>query len=386
MGLNAARRASAALRRTSLEGLPLLYALLAVGFLVALWGKEVRSGAFLIGDCPYYASAAVSLWTDGDLDLKNQLRGGLQIHGRQVALGRSGQWYPKHPVLLSVLSLPFYAAFSVAGFLLFNLTTVVALASVLWFLCRRHVSPGVATATTLLVMGGTFLRAYIYYYSADLLSALLVLLALLLALERKSLPAGLFLGLSGLAKPTNFFIASIVVCFSAARRPRRAALWLLLGILPGLLTGALLNLALFGSPLISGYDRTLVLENGVPTTVSHRGFFDLPLWEGMRGQLLSPRVGLLTTSPVLLLAIPGFAILLRRDPWEGPLYLGISEFLFLLFSTYRWWSASHYGPRFLMVPVCLAAVPMALTLERIGQALFRSPLSARLHLAATRGR
>src|SRR5882672_5975623 len=171
MGSHAVRRVTATLLRMKPEGLPLLYAVLAVAFLVALWGKEVRSGAFLIGDCPYYASASVSLWTDGDLDLKNQLRGGLEIHGRQVALGRSGQWFPKHPVLLSILSLPFYAAFGVAGFLLFNLTTFVALASVLWFLCRRHVSPGVATAATLVVMGGTFLRAYIYNFSADLLSA-----------------------------------------------------------------------------------------------------------------------------------------------------------------------------------------------------------------------
>ena len=386
MDSDAARRLTAAFRRMKPEGLPLLYAVLTVGLLIALWGKEVRSGAFLIGDCPYYASATVSLWTDGDLDLKNQLRGGLETHGRQVALGRSGQWFPKHPVLISILSVPFYGTFGVAGFLLFNLTTVVALASVLWLLCRRHVSQVVATATTLVILGGTFLRAYIYNYSADLLSALLVLSALLFVLERRNLWAGLFLGLSGLAKPTNLFCASIALFFVAARRPRRAALWLILGILPGLFTGALLNLALFGSPLISGYDRTLLLENGVPTTVSHRGFFNLPLWEGVRGQLLSPRVGLLTTSPVLLLAIPGFVILLRRDPWEGLLYLSISEFLFLLFSTYRWWATSHYGNRFLMVPVCLAAVPMALTLERMGQAFSRSSLTARLHPAETRGR
>jgi len=386
MELNAAARLTAAFRRMKPEGLPLLYAVLTVGLLIALWGKEVRTGAFLIGDCPYYASASVSLWTDGDLDLKNQLRGGLEIHGRQVALGRSGQWFPKHPVLISILSVPFYGAFGVAGFLLFNLTTVVALAFVLWLLCRRHVSQAVATATTLVVLGGTFLRAYIYNYSADLLSALLVLSALLFVLERRNFRAGLFLGLSGLAKPTNLFCASIALFFVAARRPRRAALWLILGMLPGLFTGALLNLALFGNPLISGYDRTLLLENGVPTTVSHRGFFDLPLWEGVRGQLFSTRVGLLTTSPVLLLAIPGFVILLRRDPWEGLLYLSISEFLFLLFSTYRWWATSHYGNRFLMVPVCLAAVPIALTLERMGQAFSRPPLTARFHPAAMRGR
>src|SRR5438093_233357 len=153
MGSNAARRVTAALRRIDLKGLPLLYTILTVGLLVALWGKDARSGAFLIGDCPYYASATVSLWTDGDLDLRNQLRGGLEIHGRQVALGRSGQWFPKHPVLISILSVPFYGTFGVAGFLLFNLTTVVALASVLWLLCRRHVSQVVATAATLVILG-----------------------------------------------------------------------------------------------------------------------------------------------------------------------------------------------------------------------------------------
>src|SRR6266850_4745800 len=386
MGSNAARRVTAALRQIDLKGLPLLYTLLTVGLLVALWGKDVRSGAFLIGDCPYYASASVSLWTDGDLDLRNQLRGGLEIHGRQVALGQSGQWFPKHPILISILSLPFYGAFGVAGFLLFNLATVVALTTFLWLLCRRHVTPPIATAATLVLIGGTFLRAYVYNYSADLLSALLVLSALLLVLERSNLSAGLLLGLSGLAKPTNFLSASIVLFFVAARPPRRAVFWLILGLLPALVAGGLLNLTLFGSPLISGYDRTLLLENGVPTTVSHRGFFDFPVWEGVRGQLLSPRLGLLTTSPVLLLAIPGFVILLRRNPWEGMLYLSISEFLFLLFSTYRWWATSHYGNRFLMVPVCLTAVPLALTLERMGQALFRPSSSARLSPAGMRGR
>jgi hypothetical protein len=156
--------------------------------------------------------------------------------------------------------------------------------------------------------------------------------------------------------------------------------------LPFLLILAVLNTAMFGSPAVSGYDRTLVLENGSPLTVSHRGFFDLPLLEGIRGQIFSPRTGLLPTSPLLLLALPGFLLLLRRHPWEGLLLFSLCEFTFLLFSTYRWWATSHYGNRFLMAPVALCAVPLALSLDWLGRAWRRRPWLPGLAPAATRGR
>ena len=49
------------IRSDGLAGLPLLLLLLGIGVFAGLKGEEVRSGGFLIGDCPYYASAAVSL-------------------------------------------------------------------------------------------------------------------------------------------------------------------------------------------------------------------------------------------------------------------------------------------------------------------------------------
>ena len=352
-------------------GLPLLLLLIAAGIIASLWGRTVSSGDFLIGDCPYYASAAVSLRVDGDLDLTNQLRGGLTVHQRQVALGRGGEWYPKHPVLMSLLSVPFYALFGVAGFLAFNVLVMTALAAVVWALCRRHVSGGVAAFSTVVILAGSFLRAYVYNYSPDLFSTLLVLCGLLLAFQERPLAAGALLGLSVMAKLTNLFGLLLVAGFLLARPPRRGALRLAAGAFPFLAVLALLNIAMFGSPAASGYDRTLVMEDGVMTTVSHRGFFDLPPLEGVRGQLLSPRTGLFPTSPVLLLALPGLVLLIRRRPWEGLLLLCLCEFIFLLFSTYRWWATSHYGNRFLMTPVALAAVPMALTFDWILQVLRR---------------
>jgi hypothetical protein len=353
---------------------------------LSLWGHPVRSGDFLIGDCPYYASAAVSLWADGDLDLRNQLKGGLEIHGRQVALGLGGEWYPKHPVLMPVLSVPFYAMFGVTGFLLFNLLVLGSLGVVLRELCRRHVSGGLASLSALAVLGGTFLRAYVYNYSPDLFSALLLLGGVLLILRDRPRAGGALLGLAVTAKITNLFSLLLVLAFLWFRPGRRQALHAAATALPFLVLLAVLNAAMFGSPAVSGYDRTLVLENGSPVTVSHRGFFDLPLWEGIRGQLLSPRTGLLPTSPLLLLAVPGFVLLLRRHPWEGLLLFSLFEFTFLMFSTYRWWATSHYGNRFLMASVALCAIPLALAFDAGVRAWRRRPWLPRLAPAATRSR
>jgi len=317
------------------EGLPLLLALLAGWLVVALHGREFRSGAFLVGDCPYYASATVSFQHDGDLDLQNQLRGGLAVHQRQVALGQAGQWYPKHPVLMSIVALPFYAAFGTAGFLLFNGLMMALLVVILWAICRLYVSPGTATAAVALVVGGSFLRAYLYNFSPDLFSTVLVLAGVLLILKRRCFSGGVALGISVLAKVTNLFVSLVVLSILCLRRPRTGALRTGAGLLPGVAAWMLLNLAMFGAPTTTGYDRTIVLQGDTLVTVSHRGFFDLPLLEGVRGQLLDPRVGILTTSPLLLLALPGLIPLFRRYRWDGLLFLGISEFLFLLFSTYR---------------------------------------------------
>jgi hypothetical protein len=368
------------------RGLPLLMLLIAFGVFISLRGRPIRSGEFLIGDCPYYASTAVSIWTDGDLDLRNQLRGGLEAHQRQVALGLHGEWYPKHPILMPLLTVPLYAIFGVSGFLLFNGLVLAVLGGVLWGLCRRHVGAGLSTLATASILAGTYLRAYVYNYSPDLFSALLFLAALLLLLDGRFLPAGALLGLSVMAKITNLFGVLIVAGILVARHKPREALRLGAGALPCLIALAALNTLMFGGPATTGYDRTLVLENGSPVTVSHRGFFDLPLLEGIRGQLFAERTGLLTTSPLLLLALPGLLLLLRRDPWEGLLFVCLWEFTFLLFSTYRWWATSHYGNRFLMIPVALTAVPLALTLEWVRQGFVIRRWGAGLPEAAMRER
>lgn len=343
--------------------LVLLVVLLLAGSLAVIAGKPVRSGAFLIGDCPYYASTVISLLYDRDVDLGNQIRGGLAVHQKQVSLSRDGRIVPKHPILMPILAVPFYVAFGIAGFLVFNVLVMVLLGVVIWAMARMYVGPVAAIAATLLLLGGSFLWKYTYNFSPDLLSTLLALAGILLVLKKRPIAGGVLLGISILGKVTNVFVAATVFVFLLFRRPRTDAIRAALAMVPGVVAWVAINVAMFGGPTVTGYDRILVLRDGVPQLVSHKDDFDLPILEGIRGQLFHPRVGLLPTAPVILLAIPGFVAFLRRHPWDAALVLGIAELLFLLFSTYRWWATSHYGNRFLMLPVVLAAVPLAFTLQ-----------------------
>jgi hypothetical protein len=124
-----------------------------------------------------------------------------------------------------------------------------------------------------------------------------------------------------------------------------------------------LNAHLFGSPLTTSYDRMAGIEADWIVVRSHRSDFDQPMLAGARAQIVDPTHGLLLTSPITLLSYAGILALGRRDAgWA--IYLAASAGgLFLLFSTYLHWDSSHYGNRFLMPIVVLAALPLASLLD-----------------------
>ena len=324
-----------------------------------------RPLTYLVGDCPYYAATAVSILDDHDLDLRNQLRGGLEVHGRQIALGRNGAWYPKHPILMPLIALPFVAAFGIPGTLVFNLLVLALLALALMRLARQVARPWPAALAAFLLVAGSFLRDYGYNFSPDLFATLVLMLGILSLVRGRDPMAGLLLGLAVCAKITNLFLLPLGLLYSGWCRGWRGFLRAALGSAGPLLALGALNLALFGSPLETSYDRNVVVQDGAMVTVSHRGLFDQGVLDGVAGELLDPIHGLLPTSPVLFLALPGSLLLFQRRPREALLYLALAEFLLLLFATYRYWASSHYGNRFLMPLVAVATPAVALTLQRM---------------------
>lgn len=323
---------------------------------------------YLVGDGPYYAATAVSLLHDGDLELHNQLAGGVVVHGPQIALGAQGQWYPKHPILIAVLGLPFLALFGLPGLLLFNLVVLAALAGAMFRLARRFApAPAAALAVgTLLV--GTFMRAYAYNLSPDLLATLLATLAALAILEGRMAAAGLLLGAMVLSKPLLLTLVPSSLVFALYRGRLRGALRLAAGAVAPAAAFLLLNLALFGSPFVTAYDRNIEMTGGASSLTSQWSAFDNDPVAGAVGQMLAPRHGLLTTAPALLLALPGLLVLLRRRSAETAWLLCAAASLFAVLCTYRYWDQSHYGNRYLMPAIAFAAPAVAVTLAALGRA------------------
>ena len=315
---------------------------------------------FLIGDCPYYRATLVSLLEDHDLDVKNNLIDERYAMPSNVALGRNGAFYPKHPILLAVAALPFYVLAGDAGLLAFNLAQLGALVLVMWIGARRYAPDWVAFVVMLWFAFGTLLRPVAYNFAPDVLSTLLVVGGIVALLYGRSLTAGALLGLSLWAKWTNLVFVPVAVAALAARREWRALLRFGAAAAVPVIGLLGLNWHLFGAPFTTPYDRVLIVSK-VRWVVepSHRTFFTVPFWRGLWTQLTDSRMGLIRAAPPVLVALPGFVEMFRRDRAAALLVGAACAAQLAVFAKYDQWNVSSYGPRFLLSVVALCALPAA---------------------------
>jgi hypothetical protein len=326
---------------------------------------EFTLPSYLPGDCPFYRATIVSLLEDRDLDLRNNVDWAVVSPEAQVSIGRNGAWYPKHPLALSLAALPLYALLGDGGLLAFNLLQLLALDCLLVLAARRVAGEAVALAMGLLFALGTLLRPVALNFSPDVFSTLLVLGGGLALLSSRPALAGGLLGAAVGAKWTNFGFLPLALAFAALSLGRRGALRLLVGAVPFVIALAVLNTHMFGSPLVTPYDRVGIhLLEGPALEPSHRTRFALPFWSGLRDQLLDPDHGLLRSAPPLLLSVAGLPVLVRRFPREAFIVLSFSIAQLATFARYADWRASNYGHRFLMTVVALGVVPAAALVDR----------------------
>jgi len=203
---------------------------------------------FLIGDCPYYAQTALSILLDGDLDLRNQLRGGLEPHQKQVSLGARGEWYPKHPILMPLVTIPLIPLLGMKAFIVFNLLVLAALALALYELSTLAARPLAAAGASLGMIFGSFLILYDYNYSPDLFACLILTAAVHATLKERAPAAGFLAGLATFAKTSNLFLIPITLAYTAWKGKARGALLFVAAASLPLLAQAGLNLHMFGSP------------------------------------------------------------------------------------------------------------------------------------------
>jgi hypothetical protein len=323
---------------------------------------------YIRGDCQYYYYTAVSLWYDHDLDLENQLPPPLQRHSDDVAFDTNGRFVPKHPIWFSIVSLPSIIAFGAPGALMVNLVQLLLL---LYLLCRyaTRVAAAPAAAAAVVLTGVTsFLPHYVWNFSPDIFTSLL-LIAGLLALPADRTPkrarhilAGLLLGLAAVTK-YPLILALPAIPLLCGRPLRRMLPALGVGLAVPVVLTAMLNTHLFGSPFVTPYDRIATIGYDSVVLHSQRSDFDLSLKIGARRQLTDRNRGLVFATPVTLASLIGLWFLARGNR-PVFLYLTITFVaLFTFFSKYRWWGASFHGNRFLMPIVVLAAIPLAVLIE-----------------------
>jgi len=330
---------------------------------------------YMKGDSIYYANTALSLVRDGDLDQRNQtderifteLKPWTQIPlaNSNISRGLRGEWYPKHPVLMPLVSAPFLALWGGQGLLAYNLVSLLGLLVAMRRLAACWARPGAAALAAALVGLSPLFHNFAYSYSPDILSALLVVLGLLGVSRRRGALAGLALGLAVWVKLPNGLAGLLLGLGLVAARDWRLLGRLALGAAISLGAFAALNTYQFGAPWLTSYQQVWVVEDGVSRVGDHVSSFTRPFWEGFRLQLFHQQLGLMATAAVGLIAWLGLPALRRRSPLLAFVAAAFALGTFLLYCKYDYTHASHFSNRFLMPVVALSSLPLACLLDRL---------------------
>ena len=313
---------------------------------------------------------AERLLDDGTWDM-GTVEGTYMASPEYGARGRGGSFQMKFGAGNAMLAIPFVAAgravLGAAGLPRPEAGEAGAsLASALWFaatgvlllgIARRLVGRGAAVGTALIGCCATYLLVYgrSSYLEMPLTAA--VLLAFLAALELRDRPqdvrAGLLLGVACAATLWLKMAAGVLLLGLAPLVLFRRAAWgrgIVAASIVGLcglgLLGAL-NSARFGDPFATGYASS--------------ARFDTPLFEGVVDLLVSRRGGLFVFSPVLLLAIPGLLLLVRRDALlAAGIAISGAAALVLYGTFFSPFGGDAWGPRYPVPNAALLAIPAGL--------------------------
>lgn len=352
-----------------------LVLLLAALDVVARWEPNTwinRDGRFytnvnatLVESASFEQSEFCASWYDG----KQGWNRNLDASWSNLALGRDDRRYPKHPVLLPLLSTPLFWAFGVFGNLVFNLLAFAFAGLFAFELARRYAPPLPSAFAAIAFLLATGIREYAYDYHVDVL-LLALFLAGVVALGRgRGALGGVLLAACVTLKPTVLLWVPALVLFvepraSDARRngPRsamgmsrgRVLLRAVLGGAAVLALFALANTYFFGRPWWAGYNRVLVVVAGEPQIADVSGSFDVA-WDRGLSDLWRGPFGVRDRLTLAVYALPALALLWRRPRLViAALYAIVVGIV--VFARYRWYADRFLWPAFAFVVPALAVL------------------------------
>ncbi|MFH2002580.1 MAG: glycosyltransferase family 39 protein [Planctomycetota bacterium] len=341
-----------------------LFALCAAVFVPAVISEheQRRPRGILFGDIPFYIGTVQSLVEDGDLDLRNQMNNDLTRIQDSIGVGVNGEWYSTHPVLMPIVSIPFYIFFGMNGFLVFNLFVCMGMVQLIYRLCRLFAPEWAAFVTALVFAFATQIMVTLYNFSPDAFSTLLTLTGIYHVLRERPLAGGVFWGLAILSRITNVVpYAAVFLYLWTGRRRGIATLKFLAGSVPFLLVFLGMNWAQYGDPLALSYSRVLANTENGPMITRIAGHFGLQYAAGgLWGQLADRDHGLFFNNAVSLVGVLGLPLLFRKNARSAVFIALVALSIYVLHGFFKLWYISHPGSnRYLFTTIALMAVPFA---------------------------
>ncbi len=331
-------------------------------FFISLWFNYANQPT---GDEPHYLMSTHSIVNDGDLNLKNNYenedykkfyKGALKPHELKV----EGGIYSYHPVLISVLISPFYAAAGRAGAAGFmNLTSAFIAAFVFLFIYNIYGSRKNAAVISLIC--GFTLPVFMFsnQIGAESISAVLVLSALNILLFYRE-------------KYLLFLLSAALIPWA---HPRNGILWAVLALMACYEFRHDIKKAVFfifsqGFSIVLLFAFNLMVFNAL---IPRQTRADIPVNEafgvninGILGLFLDCEFGLFIYTPVLLFCGAG-AWFLYRDNRKIFYYI-VLLFVpyFILISSWKsWYGGGGSSPRFFMAVIFVFFVMLAAVYRNI---------------------
>jgi hypothetical protein len=306
------------------------------------------------GDEPHYLMVAESLLRDRDVSLERDY-----VEGRYRAFyprdlaphyrvrGRDGEIYSLHAVGLSVLILPAYAVGGYPAVSYFMALLAALLAREVRALARGWgLGEAVSEATGWAVALSPPLVHYAGLVFTEVPAALAVAVALRRGRDLSEAKAADVITLAAALAVLPWLnvryaaLAALLLLFSLARRPSLRASAVLLGFAAATAAG----LVLYHHTLYGFLDPRRVYGRRPEITLA-----TLP--EGLPGLLLDQEFGLLVYAPVLVLAIPGLALLFRRTPRGVLVAAGLVVVTLVLAGAWPMWRGGWNPPARFLLPV-----------------------------------
>ena len=336
--------------------------------------RQYSPNRWLYRDGSFYFNTVRGLVEHGSLD-QSHLHPRSWFNGRlgwnynltddwsNVSVGRDGQtWYPKHPLLMPILSVPFYLAFGDVGTLIFNVLCGSLAALLAAELAAAFATRWVASLIGLGTGAVPLIVREAYGFNNDLFYTTLVLGAAVCLANRQMVRAGLLAGFAVFAKITNVFFLVPFGIWVLSTRDRRLILRFAAACSVGLFVTALTNWWLFGAPWITAYHRVLVVHNGQQEIQPHTRLFHRDFWPGLRALWGWPEHGdpqgrgLMAVFPAYLPALLGTGFLAARKRFVPAIVFALAlVWPLFFFAKYDWYRDDFCDPIYFLCAAPLAA-------------------------------